>query len=42
MAAETVLWVTDKQGRQIGVPGGKIAYVEVGAQTRGRIGFAGS
>jgi hypothetical protein len=37
-----VLWVTDKRGKQIGVPAAKIAYVEVGtADGDRRIGFGG-
>jgi hypothetical protein len=35
-----VLWLTDKRGRQVGVPAGKIAYVEVGAASdERRVGF---
>jgi hypothetical protein len=35
-----LLWLTDKRGRQICVPAGKIAYVEVGASTEERrVGF---
>jgi hypothetical protein len=26
-----VLWLTDKKGRSVGVPAGKVAYVEVAA-----------
>jgi hypothetical protein len=38
-----VLWLTDKRGRQVGVPVGKIAYVEIGAPgDERRIGFAGT
>ena len=34
------LWLTDKKGRQIGVPGDKIAYVEIGSEDSNRpIGF---
>lgn len=38
--AVDVLWVTDRRGRDIGIPAAKIAYVEVGS-TAGdrRIGF---
>jgi hypothetical protein len=37
-----VLWVTDKRGRDVGVPAAKIAYVEVGsAEGERRIGFGG-
>jgi hypothetical protein len=40
--ATDVLWVTDKRGKQIGVPAAKIAYVEVGtADGDRRIGFGG-
>jgi hypothetical protein len=38
--ASDVLWVTDKRGRDVGVPAAKIAYVEVGsAESDRRIGF---
>ena len=38
-----VLWLTDKRGRQVGVPVAKLAYVEIGAPGDDRrIGFAGS
>lgn len=37
-----VLWITDKRGKQLGVPAAKIAYVEVGtADGDRRIGFGG-
>ena len=40
--ATDVLWVTDKRGRDVGIPAGKIAYVEVGsADGERRIGFGG-
>lgn len=40
--ATDVLWITDKRGRDIGVPAAKIAYVEVGsADSDRRIGFGG-
>lgn len=28
---DRVLWLTDKKGREVGVPSGKIAFVELGA-----------
>lgn len=38
----SVLWLTDKKGRQVGVPADKIAYVDLGvAGSERRIGFAG-
>jgi hypothetical protein len=40
--ATDVLWLTDKRGRDIGVPSAKIAYVELGsADGDRRIGFGG-
>jgi hypothetical protein len=34
------LWLTDRKGRQVGVPAGKIAYVEVDGPTpERRVGF---
>jgi len=39
---DSVLWLTDRRGRQVGVPVQKIAYVEIGAPGADRrIGFAG-
>ena len=38
-----VLWLTDRRGRQVGVPVSKLAYVEIGSpDAERRIGFAGS
>ncbi len=40
MGADATLWLTDKKGRQVGVPGAKIAYVEIGAPAdSARVGF---
>jgi hypothetical protein len=40
--ASDVLWVTDKRGRDVGIPAAKIAYVEVGSPDGDRrIGFGG-
>lgn len=37
-----VLWLTDRKGRQVGVPSDKVAYVDLGSPATGRrIGFAG-
>ncbi len=37
---EGVLWLTDKRGRRVAVPAGRIAYVEVGAAAEDRrVGF---
>jgi Protein of unknown function (DUF3107) len=38
----SVLWLTDRKGRQVGVPAGKLTYIEIGARDgERRIGFAG-
>jgi hypothetical protein len=40
LTEESVLWLTDRKGRRVGVPAGKIAYVEVGAPASDRrVGF---
>jgi hypothetical protein len=37
-----VLWLTDRRGRQVAVPVGKVAYVEIGTPSDSRrIGFSG-
>ena len=37
---DNVLWLTDRKGRQVGVPVGKVAYVEIGSPDDiHRIGF---
>ena len=42
LAGGGVLWLTDKRGRQVGVPAEKVAYVDLGsAADSRRIGFAG-
>jgi len=39
---DAVLWLTDRRGRDIGVPSSKIAYIEIGASNDDRkIGFGG-
>ncbi len=40
IASDSLLTLTDDKGRTIVVPGSKIAFVEIGAQTAGRVGFA--
>lgn len=43
LAKGEVLWLTDRKGRQYGVPADKIAYVEVGhPDDDRRIGFGQS
>lgn len=37
---DNTLWLTDRKGRTVGVPAGRVAYVELGAPQDGpRIGF---
>ena len=37
---DRVLWLTDRRGRVVGVPSGKVAYVEIGTPDDShRIGF---
>ena len=39
---DAVLWLTDRKGRQVGVPAAKLAYVEIGSPSEERrIGFGG-
>ena len=39
---ESVLWLIDRNGRTIAVPGERIAYVEIGAgDAERRVGFGG-
>ena len=40
LSSESVLWLTDRKGRRVGIPAAKVAYVEVGAPVTGRsVGF---
>ncbi len=42
ISASTTLWLTDRKGRQVGVPGAKLAYIEIGSPAdERRIGFGG-
>lgn len=42
ISAGTTLWLTDRKGRQVGVPASKLAYVEIGSPSdERRIGFGG-
>jgi hypothetical protein len=37
----SMLWLTDKKGRRVGIPTAKLSYVEIGAPRSGdrRVGF---
>jgi hypothetical protein len=40
LSGETVLWLTDRRGRRVGVPSSRVAYIEVGAPKGERqVGF---
>jgi hypothetical protein len=40
-SGEGVLWVTDRKGRDVGVPAEKVAYVELGSSAESRpMGFS--
>jgi hypothetical protein len=41
IAAGGLLHLVDDRGRTVLVPAAKIAYVEVGAPAKGRVGFGG-
>ena len=42
LAEGTTFWLTDRKGRQVGVPAAKLAYVEIGSPSdERRIGFGG-
>ena len=36
-----IVWLTDVNGREVGIPGNKIGYAEIGIQDSGRtVGFS--
>jgi len=36
-----MLWLTDRKGRRVGIPTGKLAYIEIGApRSDRRVGFS--
>ncbi|MGK2949261.1 MAG: DUF3107 domain-containing protein [Acidimicrobiales bacterium] len=42
LADGSTLWLTDRKGRQVGIPAEKLAYVEIGSPADDRrIGFGG-
>jgi hypothetical protein len=42
LGEDTVLWLTDRKGRRVGVPAARIAYVELGSPSSERIVGFGS
>lgn len=42
LADGSVFWLTDRKGRQVGIPAEKVAYIDMGRPDDGRrIGFGG-
>jgi hypothetical protein len=42
LGSGSIVWVTDRKGRQVGVPADKVAYIELGSPEHDRrIGFNG-
>jgi len=40
IGTESVLWLTDRKGRRVGIPASRVAYVEFGAPaSERRVGF---
>ena len=40
LAADQIVWLTDRKGRRVGVPAGRVAYIEIGPNsTERRVGF---
>lgn len=40
IADEKLIWLTDRKGRQTAIPGGRVAYVELGVSgAESKIGF---
>lgn len=40
LSSGSILWLTDRRGRQVGVPVSRVAYVEIGSpDAERRIGF---
>ncbi|MBD8060301.1 DUF3107 domain-containing protein [Cellulomonas sp. JH27-2] len=39
LAGKPVLELTDSRGRRVFVPTATLGYVEIGAETKGRVGF---
>lgn len=43
LSKDTVLWLTDRKGRRVGIPASRVAYVEFGTPSSDRVvGFGNS
>ena len=38
-ASSGTLWLTDKDGRVVGVPASRITFIDIGSQSAPKIGF---
>ncbi len=36
-----LVWITDIRGRRVGIPGNRIAYLEIESQEKASVGFGG-
>ncbi|HJM27776.1 MAG: DUF3107 domain-containing protein [Acidimicrobiales bacterium] len=36
---KSVIWLSDKDGRQVGIPVAKVTFVDIGSQSAPKIGF---
>ena len=36
---ENIIWLADKDGREVGIPLGKITFIDIGSQAAPKIGF---
>ena len=40
LAADQIVWLTDRKGRRVGVPAARVAYIEIGpSSAERRVGF---
>ncbi|MEC7845051.1 MAG: DUF3107 domain-containing protein [Actinomycetota bacterium] len=38
-SGENIFWLADKDGREVGIPLGKITFIDIGSQAAPKIGF---
>ncbi|HJM99707.1 MAG TPA: DUF3107 family protein [Acidimicrobiales bacterium] len=36
---ESIIWLADKDGREVGIPLGKVTFIDIGSQAAPKIGF---